>query len=101
MFLCIRVERTEIARCFRFYVFKSLQEALLQFGETLVIVLHLVAEQQIPNLSTLPSAPGTISLPPNGASTSEPNGPGLIDTCGAELDFAVFMIRLHASLLWH
>src|SRR5262249_34558848 len=47
LFLRVRLECPEIARCFRLDLLEPLQEALLQLRKAPVVVLHLVAEQQI------------------------------------------------------
>src|SRR5712675_396881 len=63
MLLGVRFERIEAARRLRLKVLEPLQESLLYLGKAPVIVLHLVAEQEIADLvhAHLRTKAGTIS----------------------------------------
>jgi hypothetical protein len=45
-----RFEGTEIARCLRLNFPKALEKPLLEHREAAVVILHLIAEQQIADL---------------------------------------------------
>src|SRR5262245_40897800 len=64
LLLRIRFEGAEIARSLGLDVLEALEKPLLQLGEAAIVVLHLVAKQQIPDLvhaNGLTTSEGTVT----------------------------------------